>query len=378
MPKVLILLLCLLTFKLPAFEYEQQFENSDVCVTRIKIFPHEEFPLHRDVYPKILVALQGGILTRLEADGREIDVVLPTGVPIFRKPDPENELHRAINRADEPIEVIAIEFKKEGECYKTMMTSEGPVAYIDTGGTGFPVVMLHGSCVSSEVFYKQIAAFRSQYRVIAIDLPGHGRSSKPYHPQTAYTIPGHAHVVNEVCEQLQLDSFAVVGFSLGGNIALQWTELSDRIKGVVMVSSAPIKYSEEAWKAYPPCAANQGGYTQLTAAEAARGLAACGFHMQDPLMQFMIEDATRADPMARSVMVASIKAGHGKDETEIVRHTPIPLALIVGADDPALGVDYIKNLDYDCVTYLQGAKHNLVTNESDELNRLIQEFLYTL
>lgn len=111
MQKILVGLACLLTTGIQSLEYQLQFENDHVCVAKTKILPHEEIGLHRDVYPQVVVALQGGTITRLEADGRTVDVEFPTGVAVFRPTDPVNELHRSVNHSDTPVELIIIQLK---------------------------------------------------------------------------------------------------------------------------------------------------------------------------------------------------------------------------------------------------------------------------
>ncbi len=108
---LLLGLACFVTTGVRAFEYQIQFENDDVCVAKAKILPHEEIGLHRDVYPQVVVALQGGTITRLEADGRTVDVEFPTGVPVSRPTDPENQFHCSVNNSDAPVELIIIHLK---------------------------------------------------------------------------------------------------------------------------------------------------------------------------------------------------------------------------------------------------------------------------
>lgn len=111
MKKILAVLMCCLSFEMQALEYEQQFENDQICIAKVKISPHEEIGLHRDVYPQVVVALTGGTITRLEADGRITDVEFPTGTAVFREADSENELHRTVNNSSESVELIIIQLK---------------------------------------------------------------------------------------------------------------------------------------------------------------------------------------------------------------------------------------------------------------------------
>ena len=113
MKNVILVLFCLLFANVQALEYESQFENDQICIAKVKIQAHEEIGLHRDVYPQIVIALKGGTITRLESDGRITDVEFPTGVTVFRKADPEHELHKSINNSSEPVELLIIQLKKD-------------------------------------------------------------------------------------------------------------------------------------------------------------------------------------------------------------------------------------------------------------------------
>jgi hypothetical protein len=73
---------------------------------------YEEIGLHRDAYPQIVVALQGGIITRLEADGSKVDVNFPTGQAVSREVDPPDQLHKSVNNSSDPVELIIIQLKK--------------------------------------------------------------------------------------------------------------------------------------------------------------------------------------------------------------------------------------------------------------------------
>lgn len=54
--------------------------------------------------------------------------------------------------------------------YQTIRSSQGNIAFVDTGGTGFRVVFLHGNSCFSRVFQEQISSLRNRYRVIAIEI----------------------------------------------------------------------------------------------------------------------------------------------------------------------------------------------------------------
>lgn len=110
--KPLYFALCLLlSSRLWSLDYEVQFENEQISVVKAKIMSQEVSWAHRDAHPHVVVALSGGAITRLEADGTETLVEFPTGVAVFRPADPPDDLHTSVNRGPEPVELIIIELK---------------------------------------------------------------------------------------------------------------------------------------------------------------------------------------------------------------------------------------------------------------------------
>jgi pimeloyl-ACP methyl ester carboxylesterase len=90
---------------------------------------------------------------------------------------------------------------------------------VDDVGTGPPVVLLHGLACGKRMWFHQIRALRSRFRVIAYDQRGHGQTDAP----TAATDYSAAHLARDlvgVLDALEIERAAIVGFSLGGGPAL--------------------------------------------------------------------------------------------------------------------------------------------------------------
>ncbi len=98
-----------------------------------------------------------------------------------------------------------------------------PIHYVVTGpASGEPVVLIHGFSADLTIWDPVHAALSSRYRVIAIDCRGHGSSGKPHEP-SAYGIE----MVNDVTrllDHLHIARAHVVGYSMGGSIALKLLE----------------------------------------------------------------------------------------------------------------------------------------------------------
>jgi pimeloyl-ACP methyl ester carboxylesterase len=103
-------------------------------------------------------------------------------------------------------------------------------------GRATPMILVHGLAGAWQNWLETIPYFTRSRRVVAIDLPGFGRSPKPTRP---ISIPGYAACVVEVMRALEIDAAALVGHSLGGLVTLEVTVREPtRVDRLVLVSAA--------------------------------------------------------------------------------------------------------------------------------------------
>lgn len=107
--------------------------------------------------------------------------------------------------------------------------------YVETSGPADApaILLIHGGGVAGWMWRAQVEVLARDYRVIVPDLPGHGRSaSEPYTTQQEV-----AEALAAVLEDEGVTDVAVVGFSLGGQLAVQLaSSRSDLVSRVVVVS----------------------------------------------------------------------------------------------------------------------------------------------
>jgi pimeloyl-ACP methyl ester carboxylesterase len=98
------------------------------------------------------------------------------------------------------------------------VTIDGINIHYVCGGSGPPLVLVHGLGSSAAVeFYYNLEPLAAQHRVLAIDLPGFGKSDKPI---LAYTIELFVKAVSELMACEGITRAAVMGVSMGGRVAL--------------------------------------------------------------------------------------------------------------------------------------------------------------
>ncbi|WP_207839837.1 alpha/beta fold hydrolase [Williamsia soli] len=109
-------------------------------------------------------------------------------------------------------------------------------------GDGDPVLLIHGWSLSSEVWDRQIRVLaESNRRVLAMDMRGHGKSDAPL---DGYGIEQLSRDAFAVLDAFDVERADVVGWSLGGMVALRMASMSpDRVSSVVLVASNGVSAS---------------------------------------------------------------------------------------------------------------------------------------
>jgi len=114
----------------------------------------------------------------------------------------------------------------------------GDVAlYCEMAGSGEVLLLIHGLGSCADDWRPQFDYFRDRYRVVACDLRGHGRSSKPRGP---YSIEGFSNDLASLLRELHSGPAHVVGISLGGMVAFQLAvDAPELVRSLVIVNSGP-------------------------------------------------------------------------------------------------------------------------------------------
>lgn len=123
---------------------------------------------------------------------------------------------------------------------------DGTNIYYEDYGEGDSVIFVHGWGASHESWQPQVLEFAKKYRVITIDLRGHGDSDKPY---SGYSYEDHCNDINSLIDQLKLVKPTLLGWSYGGSIATYYSaHYSDKLAKLILLGPATPKYTKtEDW-----------------------------------------------------------------------------------------------------------------------------------
>jgi pimeloyl-ACP methyl ester carboxylesterase len=186
--------------------------------------------------------------------------------------------------------------------------------YYEKHGAGRPMILLHGGLGSGEMFGPILPALSERHEVIAVDLQGHGRTADIDRPLDSRLM---ADDIGALIEHLELDQPDVVGFSLGGGVALQTAvKYSSRVRRLVAVSAYVRRDA-----VYPELLAQQG---QVNAA-------ASEFMKDTPMYELYHRVAPHPEDFPRLLDKIGQAMAQDFDFTEDVRGLQVP-TLIVAAD----------------------------------------------
>ena len=120
--------------------------------------------------------------------------------------------------------------------------SNGPV-YYEVHGSGKWLTFIHGMFASHKWWKFQVEEFSKNYRVLTVDLPGHGKS---YSLKGKISLDEYTSTVAELHDHLEVDKCVLIGWSLGGIISMHYAvKYPDRVEGLVIISS---RCSRKLWK----------------------------------------------------------------------------------------------------------------------------------
>lgn len=263
---------------------------------------------------------------------------------------------------------------------KTIRTRHADICVSESGGQGFPIVMIHGSGASRGVFARQMESpLGVAHRMVALDLPGHGDSSDAWIPAETYTIKGFATVVGEVLERLGVDRAAIFGWSLGGHVGIELLSWHPAVAGLMITGAPPVSRG--------PLGMLRGFQThrdvflaskpQFTEAEAKRFWKAC---YGEAGTEEFLESIRRADGRARKILFNGMMRGIGADQKRTVEEAEVPIAVVNGAGETFARLNFVASVAYGNLWdgtchVIEGAGHAAFWDKPEEFNALLARFV---
>ncbi|MHA1965598.1 MAG: alpha/beta fold hydrolase [Candidatus Thorarchaeota archaeon] len=233
---------------------------------------------------------------------------------------------------------------------------------------GSPLVFVHGAGSSHLIWAFQLREFSKEYRAIALDLSGHGKSEDIEGSPSIET--NYAEEVAALIRHLTLDSFILVGHSMGGGVVMTYTlkENVPRPKALVLVdTSSDLDLSKL-----------RSGLVKETIEDRVFFFKSRLYEQYTEIYQLKkLDDAMKlANPL---VMIRDLAACSKFNITDRVKEIDIPTFVLVGEDDdiitPTIAADFEKKFPRADIAVVKDADHVPMVEQPEEFNRLFRKFI---
>ena len=251
----------------------------------------------------------------------------------------------------------------------TISVDNVPIAYAVYGRATDPtMVFVHGWCCDSRYWHNQVPYFSKKYRVITVDLAGHGNSG---FGRKVYTTEAFGQDVAAVLRQLDVKKAVLVGHSMGGEIILYAAKIApERIIGLVGVDTLEdlgMVYPDEVKNSiYEPIAADfvpevQKFVRTMFPANADKAL-----------IEAVARDISSAP---QDVALSSMKEYFKVSDPKLIKDLKVPLKS-VNADLWPTNVEGNKKLvlSYE-MALMKGRGHFIMLEDPSQFNALLEQMI---
>jgi pimeloyl-ACP methyl ester carboxylesterase len=235
---------------------------------------------------------------------------------------------------------------------------------------GRPLVLLHGAGSNGHTWHYQYEHLGNRHSPIALDLPGHGRSSGV---EGLRTVEDYTSFVAAFLDALKIDSAVVAGHSMGGAIAMELAlHHPNRVQALVLIATAAKfdipKERIDIWHAVTMGRASQpftnDGYSPKTIAA------------RPEIIREGWGEQIQTDPRVRW---GDLVACSQVDLRELINRIELPTLILAGADDavtPPADSELLKSrIKGARLEVVAEAAHRLTTERAEVANAAIEKFL---
>lgn len=258
---------------------------------------------------------------------------------------------------------------------KTAIFKKGKVTFSDTG-KGRAVVLLHGFLGSHEIWENTIKNLAKSYRVIAIDLPGHGGTENFGY---VHSMELMAKCVKTVLDGLRVKKYVLVGHSMGGYAALAFADLfPDNILGICLFHSSGYADSEEKKKDRTRSVKIVKANHKIYTSEVIRNLFAT------KNIKYLKREISFANKIAnkttRQGIVAALEGMKDRFPRDIILSlVNYPIMMVIGELDNVLPHEQLleqsKSIKHRHVLYLEQDGHMGFLENPRTTNKALRKFL---
>ena len=225
---------------------------------------------------------------------------------------------------------------------KTVVLTIGEITYLDNINsiekTKDTLVLIHGLGADKDTWLQFAKYLTKNYRVIALDLPGHGQSTQDF--SINYSVEAQAQCINELLKNLKIQHAHIIGSSMGGAIATTLTNMQpDMVSSLILIDS----YGAIKTPSYIYTLAEEIGYNpmlEINTKDDYKKMMSLAM-VKPPFVPGFMLDVLTKDMKQRVKLNKKIfgDSDADSDQTAILSKITKPTLVVWGAQDKVLHVD---------------------------------------
>ncbi|HRN26040.1 MAG: alpha/beta hydrolase [Ignavibacteriaceae bacterium] len=285
----------------------------------------------------------------------------------------------------------ALQFSEIDYGYPTKSSLNYPkISYIDQGSGDKTIILVHGLASNAGFWRYNIPELAKKYRVIAVDLPGYGKSQKDNY---LYSMSFYADQIKKLVDDLQLKNVVYVGHSMGGQIGIKLAiKYPNLISKLILASPAGFERFQRGEGDWLRSVMTMKGVKSTTEEGIRRNLA-MNFYNWNDKWEWMVEErvrmrkATDFDEFAYTVVrcVNGMLDEPTFDKLSLIK---TPTLVIYGRYDGLIPNPYLnpgctsdvfengaKDISNVKLIELDNAGHMIQIEKADEFNQAVLDYL---
>jgi pimeloyl-ACP methyl ester carboxylesterase len=256
------------------------------------------------------------------------------------------------------------------------------IAYIEKNpDAATTIFFIHGNSVSKTCWRKQCGSeLLSSYRLIALDLPGHGDSQPALNKNVGYTLKGLASIMRKAVGKLIDDRpYILAGLSVGTNIIAEMLPFNITPDGLILAGPSLVnkKYSPQTF--IKPN--THVGVVFTDKADENDVILYCketSMSEEKEDLDIFVSNYKATDKTFRGIFATSIADENYSDELALIQRSDIPCLVIFGKDELVVDPGYLDSADLPLwrnkIFKISGASHLVNIDQPDTFNALVLEF----
>jgi 3-oxoadipate enol-lactonase len=244
--------------------------------------------------------------------------------------------------------------------------------FVRISGQGLPLVFVHGFTTTSEFWREQAEEFSKTYRVIRINLPGHGASPAPR--SRSYCLEGFVEDVARVFQELSIERAVLIGLSMGGIVAQKFAlKYGHLLKALVLADTTAHGISPDATDDAFLGAADKLGYKK-----AVQDLSDISFSSSasPALLEWARQEVIQTPEF---VARAAVRSLNDADTRGSLSQIKLPTLVIAGEEDrvtpPQESQILAEGISSSTLALIPGAGHFSMLDSPVAFNRILRQFL---